>query len=524
MNMPHKKITYTSLSADESVHRDFENALKRAMDDLGKRHPLKINGNNVYANREFHVHSPIDTSLYIGTFQEGEEIHTETAIAAAKSAFSSWNEYGWERRARIMRRTADLLEERIFSLAALVTMEVGKIRSESIAEISEAIDMLRYHVDVYEQNHGFVLPMRPDPEGGGTRSVMRPRGVWAVISPFNFPVSLAAGMISAALLTGNTVVMKPTSKAPLSGLSLYQAFVDGGVSAQTLQFLTGPGEPFGSRVVRHPDIAGIAFTGSRDAGMWLYRNFSQEQRYPKPLIAEMGSKNPTIVTLHADLEKAVEGVTRSAFGYGGQKCSATSRIYVQASVADAFVTRLLQRVEEIEIGDPRKREVFMGPLIDEHACDTFKVSVESCKKDGGKILCGGKILSGKDYLSDFYVEPTVVTNLPSDHPLISKELFVPFLIIEKFDHLQDALTHSNATEYGLTAGIFTENAEEMEYFFNHIQSGVCYTNRERGATTGAWPGSQAFGGWKGSGSTGKGIGGLYYLLSYMREQAQTRSE
>jgi 1-pyrroline-5-carboxylate dehydrogenase len=522
--MPEKKITYTSLYTDESVHRDFEKALESVARDLGKRHPLWIDGKSVYTTHEFSVRSPIDSSLLIGTFQEAEDFQMDTAMAAATTAFLSWSAHEWERRASIISKTADLLNERLFSLAAIGTVEVGKTRSESLAEIGEAIDMIRYHVNVYERNQGFIQPMQPDPEGGSVSSVMRPYGVWVVISPFNFPVSLAAGMVSAALLTGNTVVMKPTSQAPLSGLWLYQAFLDGGIPGGAIQFLTGPGKPFGSWVVNHPDVAGIAFTGSRDAGMWLYRNFSARQRYPKPLIAEMGSKNPTIVTRHADIQKSVEGIIRSAFGYCGQKCSATSRVYVHAAVAEAFETRLLQRMPEIVVGDPRRREVFMGPIIDEHALDTFNMAVETCKQDGGTILYGGKVLKGKEYPSGLYVEPTVVTGLPSDHPLIFKELFVPFLILETFDRIQDALNRANAPEYGLTAGIFTENHEEREYFFKHIQSGVCYANRPGGATTGAWPGSQAFGGWKGSGSTGKGIGGPYYLLSYMREQAQTRIE
>jgi 1-pyrroline-5-carboxylate dehydrogenase len=522
--MNEKKITYTSLSTSDRVHHEFETALGNVADVLGKRYPLRINGKDVYTAHEFSLRSPIDTSLLIGTFQQGEDMHTEAAIAASKTAFASWSGYDWERRTRIVRQVSDLLEDRIFSLAAIVTTEVGKTREESIAEISETIDLLRYHAEVYKQHQGYVLPMQPDGEGGNTRSVMQPYGVWVVISPFNFPISLAAGMVSSALLTGNTVVMKPTSKAPLSGVFLYQVFVDAGVPGEVLQFLTGPGEPFGSRVIRHPDVAGIAFTGSREAGMWLYRNFSQEQPYPKPVIAEMGSKNPAIVTLHADLKKAIEGITRSAFGYSGQKCSATSRVYVHTVVADAFLEGLQERVRQITVGDPRQKEVFMGPVIDQKARDTFQKAVEACRKSGGKVLQGGKVLKGGPYQSGYYVEPTLVTGLPSDHVLVSRELFVPFLIIETFNGLQEALVRANATDYGLTAGIYTENTEEREYFFRHIHSGVCYANRRGGATTGAWPGSQSFGGWKASGSSGKGIGGPYYLLSYLREQAQTRIE
>ncbi|MDD1675194.1 MAG: aldehyde dehydrogenase family protein [Methanomicrobiales archaeon] len=520
--MNEKKLTYTSLTAEESVHSDFEKALRRVESDLGNSHPFKINGKDVSADKEFAVYSPIDSSLLIGRFQQGDDRYTEMAIAAARTAFLPWSATDWKRRVEFIRKTAAILEERLFTLAALITCEVGKNRSESLAEVSETIDMLRYDTEVFERMQGYDVPMRPDTMGGSTRSVMKPYGVWIVVSPFNFPLSLAGGMVSAALLTGNTVVMKPTSKAPLSGLHLYQSFVDAGVPPGAIQYLTGPGEPFGELVVRHPDIAGIAFTGSRDAGMWLYRNFSHEQVYPKPLVAEMGSKNSAIVTSFADLEKAAEGITRSAFGYTGQKCSATSRVYVHDAVAHAFLDLFLKKVRGLKVGDPRDREVFMGPVIDKKAFQTFRDAVKTCRADGGTILTGGEILTGPGYPSGHYVQPTVVTGLPHDHPLVKKELFVPFLIVDTFGRIQDAVEFANATEYGLTAGIFTENEEEREYFFRHIQSGVCYTNRAGGATTGAWPGSQPFGGWKGSGSTGKGIGGPYYLLSYMREQAQTR--
>ena len=519
--MNEKKITYTSLSTDENGHHAYEQALQKVEGGLGKRYPMVIDGKKVFADTEFRVISPIDTSMVIGCFQQGDARHGAMAISSAKTAFSSWGLIEWTRRAGIIRKTADILKERLYRVAAIVTCEVGKTREEAIAEVSEAIDMLHYHQEVYEKNQGYILPMRPEGRGT-THSVMHPYGVWAVISPFNFPVSLAAGMAGGALLTGNTVVLKPTSKAPLSGYCLYRAFIEGGVPSGAIQYLTGPGEPFGNLVVKHTDIAGIAFTGSRDAGMWLYRNFSHEQPYPKPLIAEMGSKNPVIVTSHANLEKAVEGIVHSAFGYNGQKCSATSRVYIHSSVKSAFLKALLQRVSDLIIGDPRKREVFMGPLIDEYALKTFEGAVEICRKDGGAILYGGKALTDREYSNGTYVEPTVVTGLSDDHPLMKRELFVPFLIVKTFHSLQNALEMANGTPYGLTAGIFTENEEEREYFFKHIQSGVCYANREGGATTGAWPGSQSFGGWNASGSTGKGVGGPYYLLSYLREQAQTR--
>ncbi|MGA2935336.1 MAG: aldehyde dehydrogenase family protein [Methanomicrobiales archaeon] len=520
--MPEKKVTYVSLEGDEGLHSSYEDALEMAARELGKRHPILIGGREVSTGGEFEVRSPIDRDILIGSFQMGGEDEARRAFREAKMAFPEWSRRGWRERAAIIRKTADRLETDRYLLAALITYEVGKNRFEAVAEVSEAIDMLRYNTDLYVKNQGYTVPMEPEAAGARGVSVMKPHGAWAVISPFNFPLDLAAGMASAALLTGNTVVLKPTSAAPLSGLKLYRAFIGGGVPAGAINYVTGPGGPFGEAVVTSPDVDGIAFTGSRDAGMWLYRTFPARQPYPKPLIAEMGSKNPVIVTAKADLEKAAEGVLRGAFGYSGQKCSATSRAYVQASVAGEFMESLRARTEALKIGDPREREVFAGPVIDEKAKKTFTEAVDLCRKDGGTLIAGGKVLDGGQLPGGYYVEPTMVTGLPPEHPLGKRELFVPFLIIDTFSTLDEALGKANDTEFGLTAGIFSEDEGEVESFFEQIRFGVCYSNRRGGATTGAWAGHQPFGGWKASGSTGKGVGGPYYLLSYMREQAQTR--
>jgi 1-pyrroline-5-carboxylate dehydrogenase len=359
----------------------------------------------------------------------------------------------------------------------------------------------------------------------GERSIstMQPYGVWAVISPFNFPLVLAAGMVSAALLTGNTAVFKPTSNAPLTGLKLYAAFVQAGVPGGALNVITGPGAPFGTVVAAHPDVAGIAFTGSRDAGIWLQRNFSVRQPYPKPFVAEMGSKNPAIVTASADLSKAVEGVVKGAFGYSGQKCSATSRVYVEPAVAPEFLEQLRAATEKIVVGDPRKSDVFVGPLIDRAALAKFTDAVKDGLRDGGTVVAGGKVLRDGVLNRGCYVRPTIMTGLPRGHRLFEEELFVPFLLVDTITSLEEGLREANATEYGLTAGIFSENEDEIERFFASMQCGVCYANRRGGATTGAWPGVQPFGGWKASGVTGKGVGGPYYLLSYVREQTRTRA-
>lgn len=516
------KVTYVSLETDESFHGEYEVALLAIEQEFGERHPMYIDGQEVTAPREFEARSPIDPGILLGIFPAGREEHARKGIAAANEAFGDWSRRDWQERVAIVRKTADAMEDRLFALAALLTYEAGKTRYEALAEVGEAVDMLRYYCRVYEQNNGYVFPMHSPAPGEESRSVMRPYGAWAVISPFNFPIALAAGMITGALLTGNTVVFKPTSKTPLAGVNLYRLFVEGGVPPGAINLVTGPGGPFGKIAVAHPDVAGIAFTGSKAVGTWLQRQIATAQPYHKPLVAELGSKNPTIVTASADIGKAVEGVARAAFGFAGQKCSATSRVYVHSSVAERFLQALRDRVDRMEVGDPRRREVAYGPLIDDDARLTFQKAIEEALRDGGRLVAGGEVLEEGIYGRGVCVRPTVIAGLAHGHRLFSEELFVPILTVGTFETLDEAFTLANATDYGLTAGIFTEDPAEIGYFFDRIRFGVVYANRRGGATTGAWPGAQPFGGWKASGSTGRGAGGPYYLLSFVREQAQTR--
>ncbi len=517
-----KKVTYVTLLADKSIHPKYEEALKQVEREFGKHHPMFISGRQVLAGEgEFEDRSPIDTSIVLGYFQKGNALYAKKAIAAAKDAFEDWSLRPWTEKASLIRRAAGLMEEKRFYLSALITYEVGKNRYEAIAEVSEAIDMFRYYADTMDQNNGYVRTMQPGAPGERTKSVLRPYGVWVVISPFNFPLALAAGMVAGALITGNTVVFKPTSEAPYSGLMLYETLVKAGIPPAAINFLTGPGGDFGAEVAKNHDVAGIAFTGSKDVGMKLYRDFVNNQPYPKPFISEMGSKNPAVVSSKADLEKAAEGVVRGAFGYGGQKCSATSRVYVERGAKNDFLRILKHKVEALKVGDPRDKETFVGPVVNGRAVKVYQKSLESVKHDGGKIVAVGGVGGEKLNPKGFYLKPVVVAGLPPGHRLMKEELFVPLIVVDEFKNLDEALKKANDTEFGLTAGIFSKDREEMDYFFRKIDFGVTYANRKGGATTGAWPGAQSFGGWKGSGATGKGVGGPYYLLEFMHEQAQT---
>ena len=517
------KVTYVTLSADEHIHLRYESALEQlAHDFLDQFHPLHIGGEEIHSdNGEFECRSPIDNSIVIGHFQIGTSQHAKMAIEAAKRSFRAWSRTSWQERVRVMLRAADLIDERVFQTAAAITYEVGKTRIEALAEVREAVDAIRYYAKIMERNAGYIEKTSPGAPGEDCRIVLRPHGVWVVISPFNFPFMLANGMALGALITGNTVVLKPTSEAPLTGLMLYKIYRDAGVPGGVVNYITGPGGNFEQEFTSNPDIAGIAFTGSRDVGMRLYDRFLTTQPYPKPVVIEMGSKNPTIVTSKADLEKAVEGIVRAAYGYGGQKCSATSRVYVQSKVKTEFLGRLKARVEQLAVGDPRRKDVFIGPLINQTALKRFAGAVEEARESGGIIIFGGHVLTSGDFARGYYAEPTIVTNLRSDHRLFREELFVPLILVDEFKTLDEALAKANDTEYGLTAGIFSEDSKEIREFMDKIEFGVAYANRRGGATTGAWPGAQSFVGWKGSGATGRGVGGPNYLLNFMREQSQT---
>jgi 1-pyrroline-5-carboxylate dehydrogenase len=235
----------------------------------------------------------------------------------------------------------------------------------------------------------------------------------------------------------------------------------------------------------------------------------------------MGGKNPAIVMASADLDEAAEGVARSSFGFDGQKCSANSRVYVHRSVAKEFVERLGERARAIQVGDPTKRENWMGPVINERSLRKFTDAVEEARRDGGTIVAGGSVLDTGDEARGYFPTPTVVSGLPASHRLFRDELFVPFVVVAEVESIDEALRLANDTPYGLTAGIFSRDRSEIEQFLSTIQAGVTYVNRRSGATTGAWPGIQSFGGWKGSGSSGKSGLGPYYVMQFMREQSQT---
>jgi 1-pyrroline-5-carboxylate dehydrogenase len=519
------KITYATMSAEqmEDLHAALDGAIGEVKGAFGKTYPMVVNGQPVEAGRTFEDTSPIDTRWVVGHFQSGGREHVREAVRAARAAYPAWSGLPWQERVAFVRKVADAIRAHRWELSAIMGYEAGKNRLECVGDVEESADLIAYYCDQVEAHEGFVRQMGTLGPGERNSSVLRPYGVWAVISPFNFPLALAAGPAGGALVAGNTVVFKPASTTPLMGYKLYEMGRDAGIPDGVFNFVTGGGSTAGQELIDNAGIDGIVFTGSKEVGMKLLRN-NAARPIPRPVIAELGGKNPALVMRSADIEKATDGVWRSAFGAQGQKCSACSRVYVHEAVRDRFVELLVEKTRKIKVGNPLDRDVWLGPVINESAVRTFEDAVARAVRDGGRVLVGGTRITGDPWEHGWFVEPTVIDGLPVDHPIFQEEYFVPITAVAPVLSLDQAIELANRSEYGLTAGIFSEEPDEIQQFFDRIQAGVTYANRRAGATTGAWPGINPFGGWKASGSSGRGTGGPYYVQQFMREQSRVVME
>jgi len=516
------KLTYaTMFNPPEELHSQFDASLAKLRKNLGQEQTMLIGGKEVKADEKFEDRTPIDTDVVLAVMQKGSEKHASMALEAARKAFPGWSHTPWQERVKLLRKAADLIDERLTDLGAVMSMEVGKNRMEALGDIAETSDLVRYSCSQLEANDGYIKEMGRDPLIGYESrnfSVLRPYGVWLVISPFNFPTALTGGPVGAALTAGNTVVVKPATDTPFIVRLLVDCFRDAGLPDGVINFVTGPGRTLGQALVESPEVDGVTFTGSFDVGMKMYRDFANG-KYVRPIILELGGKNPAIVSRHADLERAATGILRSAFGLQGQKCSADSRVFIEEPVYDELIGRLKEMAEKLVIGDPTERPVFLGPVINQASYKDFKTFTEELSQ-AGKFLTGGHVRTDGALAKGYFCEPTFVVDLPLNHRLWQYEMFLPITTIAKVKNLDEAMVHANEVNYGLTAG-FYGSEDETQWFFDKIQAGTTYANRPQGATTGAWPGYQPFGGWKGSGSSGKNSGGLYYLPLYMHEQIRT---
>jgi 1-pyrroline-5-carboxylate dehydrogenase len=507
-----KRVTYTSGALEGPLDEQFEQSLASARAKELAPFTHLIAGERSAEGEPFERRDPSAHDGHRSTAHAAGVDTVAKAVGAARGAQRDWGRMPYGERCAHMRAVARALSERHVELAAVVSLETGKVRAESIAEVQEAIDLIETYCQAIEAADGFSSPLVSLAPSERNLETLRPYGVFGVIAPFNFPLALAVNMFSAAAIAGNTVVVKPSQATPWTGELL------AGVVASRLPdgvFNLVQGGPETGRALVRDRVDGIAFTGSAEVGSEIAGCLSQGP-FTRPVLAEMGGKNPAIVTERASLEKAAEGIARAAFGLSGQKCSSCSRAIVADGIHDEFVERLCELASALAVGDPGDSRSALGPVVDERAVARFEECAGQARGDG-RIVLGGE----RPRLDGNFVEPTVVCDLPPGHTLTRRELFLPFLTVTRVDDLVSAIVEANSVDYGLTAGIFSEDQAEIDLFLEEVEAGVLYVNRRAGATTGAWPGSQSFCGWKSSGLTGKGGLGPYYLPQFMREQSRT---
>jgi 1-pyrroline-5-carboxylate dehydrogenase len=519
------KLTYSTMFAPPpELHERFEAALSKTRGGLGQDYSHYIGGKNVSGDSLRDDVSPVDTKIVLGRFPIASREDVAQAVAAAKAAFPVWRSTSPVDRGRLLRRVGDLIEERVYDIGAAVALEVGKNRMEALGEVQETADFFYCYCDDFDKHEGFdhTLPDDPLPDfKSHNRSIMKPYGPWAVIAPFNFPFALAGGPVAAALVAGNTVVVKAAPATPWAARLLADCVHDAGLPAGVFNYIADPDDTAGPMLVDHEDIGGVTFTGSHNVGMQISQKLSAGS-YPRPCIAEMGGKNACIVTANADLERAALGIMRSAFGLSGQKCSALSRVYIEDKVANELIEKLKQFTDAITVGDPTRIENYIGPVVNEEAYNNFRDYIAALRATDARIVAGGEVLTNDELADGYFCAPTVA-EAPLDHPLWQREMFVPIVMLARVPDKETGMQLTNDSPLGLTAGFYGDE-EETRWFFDNVEAGVTYANRPQGATTGAWPGYQPFGGWKGSGNTGKGIASFYYLAQYLREQSQTSVE
>jgi RHH-type transcriptional regulator, proline utilization regulon repressor / proline dehydrogenase / delta 1-pyrroline-5-carboxylate dehydrogenase len=481
-------------------------ALRKSRSEWGKKYPLFIGSEEMWTEAAAQSVNPANPGDTIGWVCSGDRYHADQAVEHARSAWEAWRKTPARDRSQILFRAAEEMRRQRFDLMALESHEVGKTWKDADGDIAEAIDYLEYY------GKEALRPAAPrylgNYAGEQNEYLYEPKGVGVVISPWNFPIAIPTGMVSAGLVTGNCVIFKPSSLSPICGWKLFEIFKLAGLPSGVLQFLPGPGGEVGNHLVSHPEIDFIAFTGSKDVGLNIVRlagDTHSSQRNVKRVIAEMGGKNAIIVDDTADLDEAVKGVLESALGFQGQKCSACSRAIVVSDAFDEFLTRLKYAMESIKIGPPEDPQNFMGPVVDEGAYTKIQHYMEIGRKKGKAVLA--REIDGPGY----FIGPVILTDIAPDSTIGQEEIFGPVLIVIRARDFDDALEIANGTEYALTGGIFSRSPANISRVRTEFRVGNLYINRK---ITGALVGRQPFGGFAMSG-VGSKAGGPDYLVQFV---------
>lgn len=434
------------------------------------RPTLYIDGAWRGAEGSYVRHDPADVTVETGTFTAGTPDDVAAAYAAAERAQRPWAQMAASERSEVLRRAADILESRVDEATSTLIADIGKAHRDARGEVLRGVAVLRYHA-------GAALQASGETFGASDPSTLlltlrEPIGVVAAITPWNFPVAIPLWKLAPALVYGNAVVWKPADAASGSAVLLTEVFEAAGLPAGVLNLVTGSGRVLSDGLTSNPALAGLTFTGSVGVGRTLERALAGRT---VKLQLELGGKNPAIVLADADIEDAVEQIARGAMLQAGQRCTATSRVYVDRGVRDAFVAQLVARVEAFRVGDPRDAETDIGPVASKQQYDTIVGYLEQAAADGLDVVCGGR---GSTDGGGFLVEPTVIVDVPEDHALVREEVFGPVLCVNAIDGLDDALTKANDTDFGLSSGIFTRDLGSALRFARETQSGLVHVNRE----------------------------------------------
>jgi 1-pyrroline-5-carboxylate dehydrogenase len=491
--------------------RKMQAALELVSSQLGREYDLIIGGKRLKTKDNIRSVNPARPAQIVGIHQKAGAEHAEQAMAAALRAFESWSRVSTEQRVSLLLNAARIIRNRSFEFCAWLTFETGKNWAEADADVGETIDFLEFYAREALRLAGSQTPIQFPGERCELHYI--PLGVGAVIPPWNFPFAIMAGMTAAAIATGNTVILKPSSDAPTIAAKFMEVLEEAGMPAGVVNFCPGSGSAFGNAIVEHPKTRFISFTGSKKVGLEIHERAAKakaNQIWLKRTILEMGGKDTILVCADANLDAAVDGVVASAFGFSGQKCSACSRAIVEAPVYNSFIEKLLERVAKLTVGDPVKN-YSLGPVINKGALDSILAYIEIGKKEG-RLIAGGKApaIDG-----GYFIEPTVFADIAPDAVLAQEEIFGPVLALIKAANFEEGMKVANNTEYGLTGSIYSTDREKLNIARREFHVGNLYFNRK---CTGAMVGAHPFGGFNMSGTDSK-AGGPDYLLLFTQAKS-----
>ncbi len=505
---------FTDFSAPENK-RAMENALESVGRQLGREYDLVIGGEHITTAEKINSINPARPAQIVGVHQKAGAEHAANAVAAAQSAFVLWNRTSTEERVSLLLNAADIIRQRKFEFMAWLTYEVGKNWAEADADVGETIDFLEFYAREALRLAAATTPIQYPGERNELHYI--PLGVGAVIPPWNFPFAIMAGMTAASIVTGNTVILKPSSDAPTIAAKFIEVLEEAGMPDGVVNFCPGSGSTFGNAIVEDPRTRFVAFTGSKAVGLEIHERAAKTrpgQIWIKRTILEMGGKDSILVCADADVNAAVEGVAASAFGFSGQKCSACSRAIIEAPVYDEFIEKLRERVAKLTVGDPAKNQN-LGPVVNKGALASMLGYIETGKKEG-RLITGGNAPATAD--GGFFLEPTIFADIAPDAVLAQEEIFGPVLAIVKVESFEEGLQVANNTEYGLTGAIYSTDRRKLDRARHEFHVGNLYFNRK---CTGAMVGAHPFGGFNMSGTDSK-AGGPDYL--YLFTQAKSVAE